>query len=401
MFCPKCGKQLEDESRFCPQCGAPLPSKAQADVAPANDAFGTDPQVKRNASIDRGDARRSKRRRTVLVVAVIVLMALVAGGVLMVSRYMKVGEEAPVAEQNAPEQSGEDEEKGREDDSEAPDDASANDDVEFNYVDGKGMISTNAVAITDLTWEKVDQSQLPASLQVDAYNFAKKDAYLVTFSAENLTDESLESQIKFKATKTEVDSKGNSATNETSFLSADATGQASWTRGVLGTYDQGWFFLAPHEKRDVELYTTWVDADDRDPSPSVAVVDDVTYAGCESSQYNSLLPLTDETIKLENDTGTYDYKPTYGDSVCRGAAFSVTNTTELRMRSLLIIYGYRYGDTFAPALFYRELSDIAPGETVSVHPDEAPGRGSGEQIPASDLYEDLQMVPIMISYENQ
>ena len=412
MFCPQCGEQLEGRPQFCPHCGAPLQMRDQAQTTPTGDASDPDSLGEKNVRQDPDAAKHPKRKRTVLVVTALVLIALVVGGALVVPRFMRTGEDASIVEQSVPEQSGEGEEGDQEGDSEAPvegpadedapEDSGTDDEVEFSYVNGKGMVSSNAVAITDLTWEKVDQNQqLPAPLREDAYNFRREDAYLVTFNAENLTDKSLESQIKFKATQTKADSKGNTATNETTFLSADATGQVSWTRGVLGTFDQGWFFLAPHEKREVELYTTWVDAKDRDPSPSVAVLDNVTYVGCESSECTSLLPLTDETIKLENGTGACDYMPTNGDSVYRGAAFSVTNTTKLRMRSLVVIYGYRYGDTFAPALFYRELSDIAPGDTVVVRPDEAVGRGSGERIPVSDLFEELQVVPIAVQYVNK
>lgn len=35
MFCPNCGKSLEDGVKFCPNCGNPAPQAAPADTAPA------------------------------------------------------------------------------------------------------------------------------------------------------------------------------------------------------------------------------------------------------------------------------------------------------------------------------------------------------------------------------
>ena len=42
MFCPKCGNQIADNSRFCPVCGAPLTAAAPAAPAPASSASGAD-----------------------------------------------------------------------------------------------------------------------------------------------------------------------------------------------------------------------------------------------------------------------------------------------------------------------------------------------------------------------
>lgn len=38
MFCPKCGKQVDDGAKFCPACGEPLSVGKKVENA-ANDMF--------------------------------------------------------------------------------------------------------------------------------------------------------------------------------------------------------------------------------------------------------------------------------------------------------------------------------------------------------------------------
>ncbi len=38
MFCPNCGKSLDDGVKFCPNCGNPASQEAAADTAPAAEA---------------------------------------------------------------------------------------------------------------------------------------------------------------------------------------------------------------------------------------------------------------------------------------------------------------------------------------------------------------------------
>ena len=37
MFCPYCGKQIPDRSKFCTKCGAPLQAPASVNTRNAND----------------------------------------------------------------------------------------------------------------------------------------------------------------------------------------------------------------------------------------------------------------------------------------------------------------------------------------------------------------------------
>jgi len=46
MYCSKCGKQIEDGSRFCPECGAQFGAATHATPQPGNSAQGTRDQVK-------------------------------------------------------------------------------------------------------------------------------------------------------------------------------------------------------------------------------------------------------------------------------------------------------------------------------------------------------------------
>ena len=64
MFCPTCGKQLDDDAKFCSKCGA------RQDVEKES-ASNTTPPLK---------LKRNRRKRIVAVFAVV--LALIAGGVL-------------------------------------------------------------------------------------------------------------------------------------------------------------------------------------------------------------------------------------------------------------------------------------------------------------------------------
>ncbi len=89
MFCPNCGNQVADNVKFCPNCGSalrPQPQTAPTDPAAGRPGYGagdpTAPVIRRQVP-DKKRAPKSKKNVLAPIIAVVVVVALVIGGVAL------------------------------------------------------------------------------------------------------------------------------------------------------------------------------------------------------------------------------------------------------------------------------------------------------------------------------
>ena len=74
MYCPKCGKENVGNGKFCSSCGAPLPQKSVENVQSNR----TKPM---SQAVSAQPGKVKKGRKSVIVVAILAVVVLIAGGV--------------------------------------------------------------------------------------------------------------------------------------------------------------------------------------------------------------------------------------------------------------------------------------------------------------------------------
>ncbi|MBQ9459322.1 MAG: zinc ribbon domain-containing protein [Oscillospiraceae bacterium] len=96
MFCPQCGRENPDESKFCQGCGAPLDEQAESAESAAAQPDGGEPQKKLSVAALGGALAGKKGARSIVIIAAVALVAiaLVIGLIKLIPALFGGGKDA-------------------------------------------------------------------------------------------------------------------------------------------------------------------------------------------------------------------------------------------------------------------------------------------------------------------